>query len=341
MAIVGGRGKKTILSIGNRPYLWRTIKYKRKTMNLDTQHRIPEHQLPDFIPSAWLLLTQDKRTLYAQKTIAMKLSAVGYPVAESTLTKLGKLLSGRLSLDAFHAATLQRLAHGLHEVLNKELCLRWDAEALSFVAIDGCAPAVVPIDEAGEKLTVKLHLEGRLPIRQKVDFIEAAQEEVIELGVRLHSFAQYFTRRSHSEYARHVVSALNRGVNFHLYIASPEGRFTSDYFQDRARVMPSEWDDFQEMAAVQRQLSELCRELNSQSGPGQMHLYKYSAFPYGYAQVIDSGRPGARLRYMPYLYGVSRANCPVWEVEKQRDRAFYNKLWQSVKAIITQSKPVL
>lgn len=310
-------------------------------MNLDPQHRIPEHQLLDFIPSAWLLLTQDKQTLYTQKIIARKLSAVGYPVAESTLTKLGKLLSTPLLLDSFHTTTLQRLVHGLHEILNKELCLRWDTTLSSFVSIEQCVPMVVPIDNPRENPPVKLHLEGRLSIQQKVDFIQSAREEVIESGVRLHSYAQYFVRRNHSEYAQHIIRALNRGVNFHLYVASPEGRFTSDYFQDRSRIIPSEWDDFQEMSSVQKQLVSLMEELNASAAPGRMHLYKYSCFPYGYAQVIDPKTPAARLRYAPYLYGISRANCPVWEVEKQRDRAFYNKLWQSVKATITQSKPIL
>ena len=86
---------------------------------------------------------------------------------------------------------------------------------------------------AGRKLPFTIHEEGRLSIDQKVAFMQSAQEEIIELGVGLTTFTEYFTSRRRSEFKDHVMKLLEHGVNFKCMLIDPDHRIARVYAQDR------------------------------------------------------------------------------------------------------------
>jgi len=65
----------------------------------------------------------------------------------------------------------------------------------------------------------------------------------------------------------------------------------------------------------------------------KVSLYNYATYDI-IASIADGDTERGLMYLSPYLYGVSRANSPVLEINRKDNKSIYKRYWQSVKALI-------
>lgn len=177
--------------------------------------------------------------------------------------------------------------------------------------------------------------DGRLDVSQKVAFYRQAQEEVIEVGLRLRNFKNYFSDKRETAFADPIRTLLDQGINFKCFVLDPEGFFSQRYFADRAHAQPQEKINAEKSKRILLELENHCREINREGYEGRLQLFTYDHFPYYHATVVDGDTANGQLILSSYLYGVSRANSPVMQLSRKTNKILFKKYWTSVKALTT------
>ena len=184
------------------------------------------------------------------------------------------------------------------------------------------------------------HIDGRVSIQQKTDFIDSAQKEVIEVGIRLKTFAGYFDSRRDSEYKNHIIALLKRGVSFKAYVLDPASNLALLYFDDRAQAQAAERDAVEESQKVLARLKQLAQEFALERYPGSFEVYLYRHVPYSQFLVVDPNLSGGKMMISHYLYGIRRAECPVLEFTRANQPNLFGKYMTSLRAFIRDARPV-
>lgn len=302
----------------------------------------------DIIEKAFNLLTDGTIASYSHVAIVRKLTILKKKVATATFSNLKKFLSKKSSKPIpFNLNTLEYLSKGLPEIIKLELGYIWDEDSLEFVKIkDGSwLPSEIKEDvlpgqfETHSKKTALYSLERR-SVQDKIELITSARSEIIELGVRLKNFSSHFTDVGDDKFRSPLIESMNRGVNFKCYVLDPKSRFTIDYFKDRGKVEGDELKAIDELPEIIDRLKRIREELNAKSKKGQMYLYSYFSYPYLHASIADGSTELGRMYVSPYLFGIRRANCPVFEISRIRDKGLYKKFWKSVEHTIQLAKPI-
>ncbi|MEQ9480858.1 DUF5919 domain-containing protein [Coleofasciculus sp. F4-SAH-05] len=161
---------------------------------------------------------------------------------------------------------------------------------------------------------------GRLPLQQKVAFLQEAKREVVQIGVALSSFTSYFEQRPFSECKQPVMELLQRGVNFKILILDPDSEIAKNYANDRGE--PNLVDKIRQSLIT---LSRLRDEFRAASLPGSFELYLYSHFPYGNVIMVDPEEEDGCAFISHYLHGTKRADTPVFEVYKSSNPMLFEK----------------
>ncbi len=161
---------------------------------------------------------------------------------------------------------------------------------------------------------------GRLPLQQKVAFLQEAKREVVQIGVALSSFSSYFEQRPVSEFKQPVMELLQRGINFKILILDPDSEIAKNYANDRGE--PNLVDKIRRSLVT---LSHLRDEFRAASFPGSFELYLYSHFPYGNVIMVDPEEEGGCAFISHYLHGTKRADTPVFEVYKSSNPILFEK----------------
>lgn len=185
----------------------------------------------------------------------------------------------------------------------------------------------------GRKLPFTLHEEGRLLIGQKVAFMQNAKKEIIELGVGLTTFTEYFTTRRHSEFKEHIVRLLEQGVNFKCVLLDPDQRIAKEYANDR-----NEPNLTKEIRSSIRQLKKLQDEFESLKLTGTFEIYAYKRLPHFHAVCVDPETDAGRMTVSHYLHGVQRAETPVFQFCRVVNKDMFEKYWFSIKELLAESK---
>lgn len=73
-----------------------------------------------------------------------------------------------------------------------------------------------------ETVESEMAVHGRRKIDEKRDFISSATDEVIEMGIGITTFSDYFVSRSNVEFKEAVIKLLERGVDFKCIMLDPE-----------------------------------------------------------------------------------------------------------------------
>ncbi|MEM9823049.1 MAG: hypothetical protein AAF985_18365, partial [Bacteroidota bacterium] len=167
-----------------------------------------------------------------------------------------------------------------------------------------------------------------------------AQHQIIEMGIRLRTFTNYFIDESEANFKKPILEKLKAGVNFHCYILTKNGRFAADYFKDRAKVQAGEEEAYKEMTLVRDKLCYILKAINEEDTKGKMHLYQYNCFPYFHATAIDLDRVFGKICITQYLYGISRANSPRFKLNQKKNMNAYGIYKKSIKSIISQSQKI-
>ena len=271
----------------------------------------------------------EQRKAYTQASIRRKLESLGKGISAASMSNI---LNGNRK----GKEVLRRGGEGILEIVRSELGYDFDEAQMSFNTdrvAEGWKPYIIPEKEeapveadTGQPI---FHPEGRWPINQKVAFLSSAQDEVVEVGIRLRTFANYFTSRNEHEFKLPIYGLLERGVHFKAYLLDPECQEARLYFHDRARVLEEELGSIEKIRSVLRQLSRIIEEIENQQFPGKFQVLLYKHVPYNHFLIVDGERGHGKMAVSPYLYGINRANCPVVELTKQSNRDLFRRYYQS------------
>ena len=255
----------------------------------------------------------------------------------SNKSSLSNLYSGSR---AVKSRAMNNLAKGIKIILEREQCHFLDETSKTIIPIPACQ--IRPITKKTNDIIIDtekvpkgytIH-EGRIDVPKKVLFYEQATYEVIELGLRLRRFTDYFQSKRDDAFLDPIRTQLANGVNFKCYVLNPTGNFARRYYDDRAKVLPKEQAAYESSPKIIAELKQLCLRLNREGYTGKISLFQYDHFPYFHASVIDAETENGVIYMSPYLFGVRRANTPVIEVHQKMQKKIFKRYWSSVKAII-------
>ncbi|MBV6442441.1 MAG: hypothetical protein DYG98_22295 [Haliscomenobacteraceae bacterium CHB4] len=295
-----------------------------------------EERLYDIVQKGVGLLAEKQE--YGQINLVNKLKILNLAVSPASLSNIVKGKKAGLQV-------LKTAAQGIEAILRSELGMEYARETREFrpFAEPDWQPYIIPeiLMPAQNDSGLILHTDGRLSIQQKTEFIAAAQKEVIEVGVRLKTFADYFISRKEPEYKDHIAALLRRGVAVKGYLLDPDSNEASLYFADRARAQEPERDAIAETKKAVEKLKRLVGEFAQRNYPGTFEIFLYKHIPYNHFLVTDRHQDGGRMMVSHYIYGIRRAECPVLEFTRSQQPALFKKYADSLEYFIRDAKPLL
>ena len=133
----------------------------------------------------------EERFGYTQAEVLKKFQTLGIEVKTTSFNNI-------INNKSVGIRMLVKCSDGLSEIILSELGLEYNSELLIFqkpkLPINWTPTIIPPFQE--EKAETDsgyiFHDKGRLSIQEKVKFISIAQKELVEVGVRLNTFANYF-----------------------------------------------------------------------------------------------------------------------------------------------------
>jgi len=182
----------------------------------------------------------------------------------------------------------------------------------------------------------RIHAGGRPSIEEKVQFVNCAQSEVLEIGTGLTAFAKYFTGQKPKEFRNHIRDLLKRGVTVKCYALDPG-------YKPAASCLAEEGDDryAQDILRAREMILAERRRFLVQGYGGQLEYYSYRAIPRFHCICVDGLDPtNARMLFQPYLLGLSRAECPVYELSRVANHELFDKYWAAIYDLQTRGTEV-
>lgn len=266
---------------------------------------------------------------YSQRDIARKASALNtsYNLPEPTLTTLLKRER------AVRWNTLRDATKHILQVLYEECGMVFDAAQDRFIEQKG-KDWEQRIVQDNPLQGFEFYPEGRLSVPEKIELIGTAKKEIIEVGIRLHTFAVDFVKTNDALYKAKIEALLKKGIHFKSYMLDPNHSIAGHYFDDRAKILNKEKLAKEEAKQALEGLKNIAAEFKDKGYKGRFELYLYQHYPQNLFISIDRGDQGARMLVSPYLYGIRRAECPVFVVSNSTQPTLYRKYKQSLEAII-------
>lgn len=269
---------------------------------------------------------------YQQTTVVSKLRSLDCTVSTSWL-------SVALHNRRAGYTTLKKVVKALETIILQELGMRYDTGLSAFADAKSASwtPKIVPESPLAES-QITFYPAGRLSVQEKVAFISTAREEVVEVGVRLNSFSNYFITQNENVYQAHILELLRRGVHIRGYLIDPDSNEASLYFKDRGSVQSAEKGATDEIKKIIERLKNIAAELAPEPWPGKFEIFKYKHLPYGFFLVVDGHSDTGKMLISPYLFGIRRANCPVMAISKKDQPSLFRKYWESVQYMIQDAQ---
>lgn len=280
----------------------------------------------------------DQKCSYSQACIARKVTSLGYPLKDSTLANIrSRRNKGR--------ALLERAAEGIESVIFTELGMTYEVQSHSYekTAKPDWRPEIVPEKvEPGEPdpLPFVFHAEGRPDVLQKAAFIKNARKRIIEFGIRLRTFSEYFISSNEMVYKYHLEQCLRRGVTIDCYVlafSSPEANL---YFSDRSKVLTKENSAQEGAKMALDNLRELAQEFAAGNYKGRFNLWQYRHIPYNHFLAVDPDQEDGKIQVAHYLYGIKRSDCPVLEIERAKNPQLFGKYWKSLQLLMLHATEI-
>lgn len=284
---------------------------------------------------------------YTQKALVSRLKNLGVKISEAHLSNIHSQIVKDKKPEKATEETIVSISPQLLNQLTRAFMIISEVEFQKTLDIE--AKTLIPIANSNQRQNlslasalshVALHEDGRLEIVEKVKFLTSAEHEIIEIGVRLNTFSQYFSTRKDGEFKNHIVAQLNRGVNMKYLMMNPDSTLVQLYFEDRAKVLSDEKDAHLDMKKTLKNLKKISGELNRLSNAGKMTIYTYDCLPSNHYLIVDGEHKQGKMLLSPYIYGITRANCPVFELYRQPSPTAFEKYWQSAQYIIQQAKEI-
>jgi len=170
---------------------------------------------------------------------------------------------------------------------------------------------------------------GRPTISEKIALISNAKSEIIEIGIGLTSFAQYFTGQKPDEFRDPIRELVRGGVNLKC--------FALDFTHEPGRAWLAEQDnpDYPDEAAIaRRRIQDEAKRYRYEEYRGRLSYHTYKRVPEFWCLGVDvEDQLDGRMFFAPYLMGVPRSALPVVQVSRTSKPELYEKYLQSVRAL--------
>jgi hypothetical protein len=304
------------------------------------ENQIPKkEQFQQIVQQGFQLLNQE--LVYKQVDVLKKLQTIDREISSSSLSNIlkGKKTGGEI---------LKKAAEGIREIVRSELGHCFDLEKGQYLPIpptENWEPFIItPFDpeRPDQNKQLRYLAEGRPSIQEKVAFLESAQSEIVEMGLRLRTFTDYFFSRNEHEFALPIKRLMKRGVKLKLYLLDPESNNARLYFDDRS-LAPGHEQEKESPEVIQKvlaNLKNLRRSLEAEDLADQLEVYTYRHIPYNHFLIVDGKTRAGKMMVSHYMYGVKRADCPVVEFSKQTNHDLYRKYWKSYQDLILHAKAI-
>lgn len=279
---------------------------------------------------------------YKNTDMILKLKYLGLEVSPSSFSNcINKKEVGK--------ETLKKIGTGIAQIVQSELGLVYNPETRAFESIgNNWEKKIIPTDVTASEdktpattATYIFHQEGRLKIEDKVRFMQKARLEVIEVGVRLRTFSEYFTSRKESEFRRPVEELLQKGIDIKIYILDPESEESKIYFEDRAKIDKKESQSMEVTKNAIAQIKEIIESFREKKYPGSFEIFTYRHIPYNHFLAIDAIHEQGQMMVSHYIYGIRRADCPVLEFSKTANPDLYHRYWFSLQEFTKNAVKIL
>lgn len=170
---------------------------------------------------------------------------------------------------------------------------------------------------------------GRPTISEKVALISNAKSEIIEIGIGLTSFAQYFTGQKPDEFRDPIRRLVRGGVNLKCFALD------FDHGPGRAWLAEQDNPDYPEEAAIaRRRIEDEAKRCRYEDYRGRLSYHTYKRVPEFWCLGVDvEDQLDGRMFFAPYLMGVPRSALPVVQVSRTSNPGLYEKYLQSVRAL--------
>ncbi|MEM1320803.1 MAG: DUF5919 domain-containing protein [Bacteroidota bacterium] len=293
-----------------------------------------EQRLRTIIKAGFTLLNDKKG--YSQRSVVKKLNMLGLNIGAASFNKI-------IKDKAVSRATLQKVAEAIKELVMLELGYHYEEERgfVQAITADWQAKVVPELStEEKDNSGLQFHTEGRVSIEYKRNFFHNTEKELIEVGVRLHTFTNYFISRNPTEYRKPIEQLLEKGVTIKLFLLDPESNAARLYFEDRTRIFPNEKHAIEETRRVVEKLAFIKRDFDQQDLKGQFEIYTYKHIPQNHFLIVDGDSLHGKMMTSHYIYGLRRAECPVLEFTRKDNRSLFRKYWNAYTQLVQGAKPL-
>jgi len=186
------------------------------------------------------------------------------------------------------------------------------------------------------KEAFQLNEGGRLPLSEKVAFLEGTTSEIIEMGVGLSTFASYFHKFDKALFKEPVRRLIRRGVSFKCLAIDPRSSAAKAYCHDR-----QEQHYLRDAKIAMDQLRSVRDEFVQEKLSGSFEFYTHSHVPYFHGMCSDIGydQPSrhGRMIVSNYLFATKRADSPVMRFSARSNPKLFETYWKSVRALLRTS----
>ncbi len=296
-------------------------------------------QFQFIVQQGFQLLKAEK--LYKQVDVLGKLQTLGYEISPASLSNI---LKNKKTGDE----VLKKAAKGIKAIIGSELALFFDETLQQFIPhpnMENQERVIIsPYDPSRPDQQKKLRYlaKGRPRIQEKLEFLETAQNEIVEMGLRLRTFTDYFFSRNEHEFAIPIKRLMKKGVQLKLYLLDPDSNAARLYFEDRSLAdgQEEEKESPEVIKRVIRKLKKLKQGLKEEGLAENLRIYAYRHIPYNHFLIVDGHTQIGKMMISHYMYGIKRADCPVVEFSRQADKDLYRKYWKSFQALIQNAKRI-
>ncbi|MFK7947144.1 MAG: hypothetical protein AB8G11_06130 [Saprospiraceae bacterium] len=268
---------------------------------------------------------------YTQLELVEKFAQYGFLFSKPTMSNLYR------QKEKVSFKTWKMAATAFQRLLEEECGMSYDETIGDFVKTleNITTPADLHLQKNPivSRPPVVFHARGRLQISEKAAFVSTAKQEVIEIGVGLRTFTSYFFNHAHYEYQAYVETLLSKGVNIKCLLIEPKAVTSEVYLNDRSESVLLE-----RISESIVKLNELKQIFDHKNYKGQFNIYTYSHIPYSHFCVVDANTPNGKMIISPYIFGVKRADAPVFELSKQEHHYLFDRYWQSIQLILKNSE---
>jgi len=293
--------------------------------------------LQETIIIGFRLLQEKKR--YQSIDILGKLETLDRKISASSFSNI-------INKGVVGIRTLQKVYEGIINIIESELCYKFEpsSKSFSYYTDESWVAQIIPLPESHEPHStngINFYDRGRLTIDKKVAFMKNAQHEVVEFGLRLRTFINYFNSRSQFEFAYPIKSLLSNGINFKLYLLDPNCNEALLYFNDRAKQLEEEFKSVEIIKEVISQFHKLALSLQEEDYSGKFEVFTYKHIPYNHFLIIDGNSRYGEMMVSNYLYGIKRADCPVIGISKQNNGDLFRRYYKSYKLLSEGARSIV